>query len=246
MLSRECYWLLFLTLAIVLPSSGQQLAADRAAPPLVSRNLQFNTESRALVFELENRGTQEVTAFEYTLTAVNKSGETFIRSETNDLLALFAVRSLGPLSGGPATSFRPRESYRIRWVLPPQWGDIGVESITIETTMVMYEDCGAIGNDRSIDLVFREREVRGQELAEGLNKIKTVARDGSFAAAVRSLASASRKDDSPPSTARVGLLEEVGRAYARSGLAGVDAATTVYQAQADAMTQNCHRKVEVK
>lgn len=237
------------TLAFLLDVRLADCAHQAPSMPAGVREITYDRTTQTVVFGLQNLGTQEITAFAYSLRVSKPPSAPLIYEETIDLLPLFSIRSLGPLIGySSATSFRPGETYTVRSHVPQQWGDISGAAMVVEVTALVYTDCAAAGDDTLIQPVFGRRESSGRAAREVVDAIKAIPRDEGFAAGLRSAADSfgahSRKTGLANSwpgerAARAANFEKT---YERLGLVGVDGQVLLHETEANVLLGSCKRK----
>jgi hypothetical protein len=212
-------------------------------------DIAYDQAKQMVSFGLQNFGTQEITAFSYSLTVSKPGSEPLVYTETIDLLPLFSHRSLGPLIGySGSDSFRPGETYSVHSYLPTPWGDLSGAPVEVRATAVVYADCSAVGDDRLIEHVFKARESGGRELKEILRAVKAIPRDEAFPDGLKSVAESFGAHSHPYGLANswssggASLAANFEKTYERLGYKGFDILIQGHELQADAMLASSKRK----
>ncbi len=229
-MSKKCEMIRPWAAATFLVASNFALCQEKPTELLVARDIAYDVASRTATFKLENRGNQEVTAFEYSIGVVGNAGTHFKGAETIDLLPLFSLRSVASITlGHLATSFGPGEVYPVRWQVRPDWGDIVGTRIQVEVATVIYADGSALGNPTSIRTVFSQRKSQAEDLQKVIAAVLALPRENSEDE-LKTLAVKFKNSRTQSS-----LIGEVSRAHGRNGWQGVDAAMQGYRAQASGL-----------
>jgi hypothetical protein len=228
----------FVATLVAITSAFPQVAT--APIPIVAKDVTFEPSNRVVSFGLENRGGREVTAFGYLLTVLN-GGREMRHGEYTDLLPLIGLRDFAPVSPSDGSSFRPGETYTVRFVAPAEWGDVSRATFSVQPTMAIDDSNAALGDAAGIERIRRGRSDHAEAVFAFLDRLSEARASGDSRRGLNSAMTRLKAEapgaNHPKRDLQVSFVTEALRVYERSGDAGLDTLEKAYRAQAIAMRE---------